>query len=93
MGSRARTAVLNLRCPVVAYGLPLGLRAWSAWSRHRGQRPVPWCSSGHVGLVQTRQGLGMHTLFVEPPSRLEHVLEVGGCNQRWVHAEEVDAAC
>jgi hypothetical protein len=57
IGSRVRTAALNLRCPVVPYGLPSGLRSLSACPLHLGQRPVPWCSSGQSGLVQTRHAL------------------------------------
>lgn len=58
MGSRVSTAYRKRACPVLAYGLPLGLRSCSAWPLHLGQRPDPWCSSGQSGLVHTRHGLG-----------------------------------
>ncbi len=74
MGSRVSTACRKRACPVLAYGLPLGLRCCSAVPLHVGQRPDPWCSSGHSGLVHTRHGLG-----TDPPARLEVEFPVVGC--------------
>lgn len=53
-GSRASTCSLNCRWPVVAYGLPCGLRTLSASARHVGHLPAPACSWGHPGVEHTR---------------------------------------
>jgi hypothetical protein len=73
MGSRVSTAALNLRCPVVPYGLPSGLRLRSAWLVQLGQRPCPWCSSGQVGLVHTRHALAAMTSPVSGYLRTEPI--------------------